>query len=54
LTISISGKDKMAGLNGEMGGAFEAPIDVNHIEIEGELKDLAMQEIIYNLLVRYG
>lgn len=54
LTISISGKDKMAGLNGEMGGVFEAPIDVNHIEIEGELKDLAMQEIIYNLLVRYG
>ena len=58
-SISISGKDKMCLLNGEVSGAFEASIDFGQIEEQTldntwTIKKITIPEIIKNLVHTYG
>lgn len=68
-SISISGKDKMSLLNGEIGGAFESEINFGEIEEEKvlsrdsngkkidsvwETRKLPVEEIIRNMIHVYG
>ena len=58
-TISISGKDKMCLLNGEAGGALEAPVDFGQIEEEDSngvwtIRKIPIQEIIRNAVHTYA
>ena len=58
-SISISGKDKMCLLNGDISGSLEASIDFGQIEEEGldntwTIKKITIPEIIKNLVHTYG
>ena len=58
-SISISGKDKMCLLNGEIGGVFESTIDFGTIEEENssgvwEIRKIPIPEIIKNMIHTYG
>lgn len=55
-TISISGKDKMCRLNGEMGGLFTSlTTDLGTgRDKNGQLQKIPIKEIIQKLLVMYG
>lgn len=58
-TISISGKDKMCLLNGEMGGTLNASTDFGTIEEETEegvwsIKKIPIKQIIQNVVHYYG
>ena len=59
--ISITGKDKMCLLNGEVGGQFSAPVKLANILTVGEdgktitdKKRLLLKQIILNLLHEFG
>ena len=54
-TISLTLKDKMALLNGEIGGIF--PANINHHPLYNEVgaqEPALMRDILYNVLVTYG
>ena len=58
-TISISGKDKMCLLNGEVSGSVESPVDFGTIEEEDQngvwtIRKLPIKEIIRNAVHSYG
>jgi hypothetical protein len=58
-SISIQGKDKMCGLNGEVGGSFTSSVDVGTMkEIDkngnGRIIKLPMKDIIRNVVQMYG
>ena len=58
-SISISGKDKMCLLNGDVSGSLESSIDFGQIEEEGLdntwiIKKITIPEIIKNLVHTYG
>ena len=58
-TISLSGKDKMCLLNGEVGGSIESSVDFGVIEEEDingnwTIRSLPIQEIIRNIVHTYG
>lgn len=58
-TISISGKDKMCLLNGEVGGSLESSVDFGTIEEEDArgvwtIRSLPIQEIIRNAVHTYA
>lgn len=58
-TISISGKDKMCLLNGEVGGSLESSVDFGTIEEEDKngvwtIRKLPIQEIIRNAVHTYA
>ena len=58
-TISISGKDKMCLLNGEVGGSLEASIDFGTIEEENKngvwtIRPIPIPEIIRNAVHTYA
>lgn len=57
--ISISGKDKMCLLNGEVSGSFESSIDFGTIEEETsegiwQIRKIPIQEIIRNMVHTYA
>ena len=59
LNISISGKDKMCLLNGEVGGTLQASIDFGTEEIEGtdgiwRIKKIPIPDIIRNMVHTYA
>ena len=57
-SISISGKDKMCLLNGEIGGALEASVDFGTVEEEIDnvwiIKKIPLYDIIRNVVHTYG
>lgn len=58
-TISISGKDKMCLLNGEVGGSLESSVDFGTIEEEDKngvwtIRKIPIQEIIRNAVHTYA
>jgi hypothetical protein len=58
-TISISGKDKMCLLNGEIGGTLESMVDFGTIEEEDQygvwnIRKIPIQEIIRNAVHTYA
>ena len=58
-TISMSGKDKMCLLNGEVGGNLESEVDFGTIEqedLEGNwtITKIPLKEIIFNAVRTYG
>lgn len=58
-TISISGKDKICLLNGEVSGSLESQVDFGAIEEEDQdgvwtIRKLPIQEIIKNAVHTYG
>ena len=58
-TISLSGKDKMCLLNGEIGGTLDASIDFGTIEEEDKngvwtIRKIPIQDIIRNIVHSYG
>ena len=58
-TISISGKDKMCLLNGEIGGSLESTVDFGTIEEESvdgiwTIRKIPIPEIIRNMVHVYG
>ena len=58
-TISISGKDKMCLLNGEVGGALESSVDFGTIEEEDKngvwtIRKIPIQDIIRNAVHTYA
>lgn len=58
-TISVSGKDKMCLLNGEVGGSLESSVDFGQIEEEDiygnwSIRKLPLKEIIRNAVHVYG
>jgi hypothetical protein len=58
-TISLSGKDKMCLLNGEVGGTLDASIDFGTIEEEDKngvwtIRKIPIQDIIRNIVHSYG
>ena len=58
-TISITGKDKMCLLNGELGGSLESSVDFGNIEEENEqgiweIKPIPIPEIIRNAVHTYA
>ena len=57
--ISISGKDKMCQLNGEIGGNFESSIDFGQIEKQNDdgtwsIQKIPVQEIIREMIHQYA
>ena len=53
-TISIQGKDKMALLNGEIGGTLTAPIDFGKIEERDEKGNLTISDIPIKEIIMEG
>lgn len=58
-TMSISGKDKMCLLNGDIGGAFNSSIDFGTLEEENEdgtisITKIPIPEIIRNMIHQYA
>ena len=59
-TISLSGKDKMCLLNGDLGGTLSSSVDFGKIEEESAdgaswvIRSLPIKEIILNLVHQYG
>ena len=52
--ISISGKDKMCLLNGEVGGEFTSPTELAFEWVNGEKNFLNLKTIIFNLVNSFG
>lgn len=57
--ISISGKDKMCQLNGEIGGNFESSVDFGQIEEQNadgtwSIRKIPVQEIIREMIHQYA
>ena len=57
-TISLSGKDKMVLLNGEVSGSLESPVDFGQISEEKDgfwiIRKIPISEIIKNVVHVYG
>ena len=58
-TINIQGKDKMCGLNGEIGGSFSTAVDLGtmeEIDTNGDIRfiKIPIKDIIRNLVSVYG
>lgn len=59
ISLSLTGKDKMCLLNGEIGGQFYSQTKLDTLEVEDSDKNITFQkipikEIIYNLLYEMG
>ena len=54
ISISLSGKDKMAQLNGEFGGTFEQMTILDQVETKDGREKYPIDKIIYDMLILVG